>query len=487
MNFLKKHFFSFLSAIIILIGLSVNVEAADYVYLEPGSNYSDTLTSSKDVHWYTFNTTEDNSDIRVYLSNTTAPMYFEIYNSDMKRIDYSLTSYLSSLKADTYYIKVYPSGWGNSYSKGTYEIVTTYWNGQVNHDTTTHEPNDTREMAFNLTSGKKESSLISNALDYDFYKFTTNIDNGDVYVYLSNTTAPAYFSIYDSNKQRLDYSLTSYFAKLKAGTYYIQVHSTSWSNVYTLGTYDIKATYSTPTVKQDTTTFEPNDTRENAFPLKSGVSLASTLENKSDYDYYEINLTKAGNINVGLTNTTAPTYFAIYDSNKSRLDYSLTSFSRQLAAGKYYILVHSNNWANQYSKGNYTLTASYPNVDKKIEPITLYLNSKKALINGKSKTLAVAPFTKQETTLVPLRFVSEELGAKVQWDSQNGRITVLLDGTKIVLTTTSHYVEVNGYSKRLQVKPEIINGTTFVPLRFVSEELGKSVQWNAKNGSITIK
>ncbi|MEQ6353796.1 copper amine oxidase N-terminal domain-containing protein [Lysinibacillus sp. M3] len=473
-----------------MVGFASTSYASDTIYLESGNTHSNTLTSSKESQWYQINTTQDNSDVNIYLENTTAPINFSLYDSNKNFIGiiaWNVSSSFKTLKAGTYYIEVYASNWGDSYSSGSYEIKAVYSSGNVTHDSTTFEPNDTRENAFPIQSGKKISSLISNKNDYDFYKFTTTVDNGDVNIYLANTSAPIQFDLYDSNKKLIASNNSSLFKSLKAGTYYIEVYDFNWDNQYSSGTYDLMATYSTNSKEHNPSTFEPNDTRENAFPIKSNVPIKSQISNSDDIDFYSITLNKEGNVNVSLSDTSAPARITIYDANKKLLEYSSQSFSRYLAAGTYYIEVYSDYWANQYSSGTYTLTAGYPNATTKSNEILLYLNSKTAYINGKSKTLAVAPFTKKETTLVPLRFVSEELGAKVDWNSKTNDITVQLNGSKIVLNTNSYLVTVNGSYKTLQVKPEVINGTTFVPLRFVSEALGKTVLWDAKNKSILIK
>ena len=354
-----------------------------------------------------------------------------------------------------------------------------------------------------LESGDTFSNTFNSPDDEHWYRIDTKQDNSDIAIYLTNTTAPVLFIVYDSKNEVITdgtynnhTSLTSIFRPLKEGTYYIKVYPWGWDDNYSKGSYEISATYMSGDVVHNTTTFEPNDTRENAFPIQSNVPITSVISNEYDKDFYSITLNQDGNVNISLSNTSAPVLFTVYDSKKEIVtdgtfngSHRVSSLSRALKAGTYYIQVHANAWDVQYSSGKYTLTASYPSASSQTNEneILLYLNSKKAFINGKSKTLAVAPFTKQDTTLVPLRFVSEELGAKVLWDQKKSEVTVLLDGTKIVLSTNSYYVSVNGSEKRLQVKPEIINGTTFVPLRFVSESLGKKVQFNAKNQSITIK
>lgn len=104
--------------------------------------------------------------------------------------------------------------------------------------------------------------------------------------------------------------------------------------------------------------------------------------------------------------------------------------------------------------------------------------------NGKIE-LAVAPFTKQGRTLVPLRFISNELGADVKWNSANKSITIT-GASKIVLTEGSRTVTVNGVKSELDVAPVTVQGNTFVPLRFVNDKLGGQVSYDASAGSITI-
>ena len=82
--------------------------------------------------------------------------------------------------------------------------------------------------------------------------------------------------------------------------------------------------------------------------------------------------------------------------------------------------------------------------------------------------------------LVPVRFVSEQLGAKVEWDAAAKRVTIL-DGDKVViLHINSKQIMVDGQVKELDTAA-IVKGTrTYVPIRFVSEALGATVKWDNK-------
>ena len=82
--------------------------------------------------------------------------------------------------------------------------------------------------------------------------------------------------------------------------------------------------------------------------------------------------------------------------------------------------------------------------------------------------------------LVPVRFVSEQLGAKVEWDAAAKRVTII-DGDKVaILKINSKQIMVNGQVKELDTAA-IVKGTrTYVPIRFVSEALGATVKYDNK-------
>lgn len=81
-------------------------------------------------------------------------------------------------------------------------------------------------------------------------------------------------------------------------------------------------------------------------------------------------------------------------------------------------------------------------------------------------------------TLIPIRFIAEELGATVNWDDKTQKVTIKLDKT-ISLKIGEYMVWINqGLPLATDTCPQIVNGRTFVPLRFVSECLGATVAWD---------
>lgn len=118
--------------------------------------------------------------------------------------------------------------------------------------------------------------------------------------------------------------------------------------------------------------------------------------------------------------------------------------------------------------------------------ITLFTNERLAFHHGGAMQLLAAPYIKSERTMVPLRFISESLGASVKWNGSTKEITIENNQNKMILKEGSRTVTINGQSQIIEAAPEIKNGTTFVPLRFISEQLGSTVHYDTKTRSINI-
>ncbi len=81
-------------------------------------------------------------------------------------------------------------------------------------------------------------------------------------------------------------------------------------------------------------------------------------------------------------------------------------------------------------------------------------------------------------TMVPVRIIAEHLGADVEWIGATRQVEIVHDGFKIVLTIDQKEVLAGQTQTRMDVAPFIEDGTTLVPLRFVSEMLGAEVGWD---------
>lgn len=103
----------------------------------------------------------------------------------------------------------------------------------------------------------------------------------------------------------------------------------------------------------------------------------------------------------------------------------------------------------------------------------------RVLVDGEPVTFDVPPVAIAGRVLVPLRGVFERLGADVEYRQDTRTIAVLRSGTLIQLHVGSREARINGRTTVLDVPPTVIRGRAMVPLRFVSEALGARVRYDA--------
>jgi len=156
----------------------------------------------------------------------------------------------------------------------------------------------------------------------------------------------------------------------------------------------------------------------------------------------------------------------------------------------------SDNFDTKHSKrgsGVITLKSSdsttQPTPSKTV--LKLIIGSRKMLVNDKEVLIDVAPIITEGRTLLPIRWVSEPLGAQVAWDSTERKVTVTLKETKIELWIGKSIAKVNGINTQIdaqnsKVVPVIVDSRTMLPVRFVSENLGCDVGWDDKTKTVTI-
>lgn len=89
-------------------------------------------------------------------------------------------------------------------------------------------------------------------------------------------------------------------------------------------------------------------------------------------------------------------------------------------------------------------------------------------------------------TMVPLRGVFEAIGAYVDYDEENRVITAKRDNEMLELRLGDKIAKKNGAEIMLDAPPKVIDGTTMVPLRFISESLGAKVEYDKANNRILI-
>ncbi|HEX9060293.1 MAG TPA: stalk domain-containing protein [Clostridia bacterium] len=119
------------------------------------------------------------------------------------------------------------------------------------------------------------------------------------------------------------------------------------------------------------------------------------------------------------------------------------------------------------------------NIDK---PNMIVNGQSKEIDPGKG----TVPQIQNSRTLVPIRSIIEEMGGKIDWDSSTRKVSLTLKDKMVDLWIDKDTAKVNGEDKKLDTAATIINERTMLPLRFVSENLGLYVNWDGSTKSVGI-
>lgn len=113
-------------------------------------------------------------------------------------------------------------------------------------------------------------------------------------------------------------------------------------------------------------------------------------------------------------------------------------------------------------------------------------NGIKVFLNGEKLEFDVDPYIKNSRTMVPFRKIFEAFGLKVDWNQEKQTVLAADDDTEITLKINDTRAYVNYIEYKLDAPPEIKNSRTFVPLRFISESVGAVVEWDGKTATVDI-
>ncbi len=100
------------------------------------------------------------------------------------------------------------------------------------------------------------------------------------------------------------------------------------------------------------------------------------------------------------------------------------------------------------------------------------------VIDGEYKTFDVMPVIENSRTLVPMRGIFETLGAVVNWDEDTRTVMAAKGETVVMLQIDNKTAWVNGEAKELDAAAKLLEDRTMVPIRFVAEALGCKVEWD---------
>jgi uncharacterized secreted protein with C-terminal beta-propeller domain len=114
------------------------------------------------------------------------------------------------------------------------------------------------------------------------------------------------------------------------------------------------------------------------------------------------------------------------------------------------------------------------------DAVVLYIGSSEAYVNNSKSQIdasnpEVTAISKNNRTLIPVRFVAESLGAKVDWEEKSSTVTMTFKGKILKLVLGSNKLQDKNTEYALEAPAEKINNRTYIPLRAVTEAFGKKV------------
>ncbi|WP_018924351.1 NlpC/P60 family protein [Salsuginibacillus kocurii] len=108
------------------------------------------------------------------------------------------------------------------------------------------------------------------------------------------------------------------------------------------------------------------------------------------------------------------------------------------------------------------------------------------VVNGEALQLDQDAIINDGRTVIPMRAIFEELGATVDWNGADKSITGTSGDTTVSLTIGENTAQANGSSVTLDEPAQVVNERTMVPLRFIGETLGATVEWQSDTRTVVI-
>ena len=117
----------------------------------------------------------------------------------------------------------------------------------------------------------------------------------------------------------------------------------------------------------------------------------------------------------------------------------------------------------------------------------LWIGKNYARLNNAFTSIDSPPYIINSRTMVPFRAIGEALGAEINWYPESKRATYALKTKFIALLVGEKNALVNGKNVTMEIPAEIKDNRLFIPLRFVTENLGAKVLWEASEKKIKIE
>lgn len=118
--------------------------------------------------------------------------------------------------------------------------------------------------------------------------------------------------------------------------------------------------------------------------------------------------------------------------------------------------------------------------------IRVQVGNTTAWVDEVETILDAAPVIVKGSTLVPLRFIGEALGAQFNYEASTKTITITMDGKIIVLVLGQTTATIDGKIVSLSVPAQLVGGRTMVPVRFIADAFGATTAYDSVTKMVTV-
>ncbi len=216
----------------------------------------------------------------------------------------------------------------------------------------------------------------------------------------------------------------------------------------------------------------PSDLKAGA--VSSSQTILTWKDNSDDESYFKVERKKG-----------AGTYSTLATVSRNVTSYTDTELEKNT---QYFYRVGAYEGSGNSSYSN-EISVTTPGNETTIK---LAIGNTSYYVNGAQKAMDTAPFIREGRTLLPIRFITESIGANTAWNNDERKVTITLNEKTIELWIGQNYARVNGENKSIDpanttVTPIIVEpGRTMLPLRFISENLGAKVDWDSASREVTV-
>ena len=194
-----------------------------------------------------------------------------------------------------------------------------------------------------------------------------------------------------------------------------------------------------------------------------------------------LNKTDGGTLSASHTTTSAGTTITITATPQA--GYELSSITAATSGESLKLTKNGNKYTFIMPAGDVKVQANFAQKDVKPstkQTIIMTIGQKSMTADGKSIMLDAAPVIMNNRTYVSIRAITESLGGSAEWNAKERSVTLKIDEQMITL-------KIGTVLEKYGADPLIIDNRTYVPIRFVAEKLGASVVWDGQTRTVTIE